>query len=159
MQHIEHLSQLLHDHVQVPSSRPLTQAAIDSFFQYIATDRIHLTRLDWQGHLVTTMLWHMPNLRPQKLTALVAYITHQWDTYTADGPASSANAAVFDDSPAPPSVTIDPVADESPVQTNNDAVRESINPQKHFLTTLSAPRRDWFDRFTDWVAAVISLFE
>lgn len=175
MQHLEHLSQLLHDHVQLTSSRPLNQAIIDDFFQSIASDRIHFSPLDWQGHRVTTMLWHLPNLRPANKDLLSTYVTELWDQYAldqntlaqdtwdqhlADAPAlkSLDEAKAPKHCPTPPAVPIDPFADEPKKQTADDAMKASTNPQYAFLSTLSAPRRDWFDRFTDWVAAVVSLF-
>ena len=185
MQHIEHLSQLLHDHVQVASAKPLSQAIIDDFFQSIASARIHFSPIDWQGHRVMTMLWHLPNLQPAKKDLLATYVTDQWDQYTWDqhpseqnlskqnlskqntwdqhtaeapAPDSSTDAEASEHCPIPPAVPIDPFAGEPKNKTADDAMKASTNPQNHFLSTLSAPRRDWFDRFTDWVAAVVSLF-
>jgi hypothetical protein len=44
-------------------------------------------------------------------------------------------------------------------QKETNQMHDSTIPKDYFSTNVSAPRRDWFDRFTDWVAAVISLFE
>ena len=158
-QPIVHLSQLLENHVPMLSSQPPSQADLDGFFQSISTHRIRINSHDWQGHPVNTLLWHLPNLRPDRQTALVAYLVGKWDNYVAGTLVKSAVEKAGTDTAHPPAAAVQPDADAPPIKMEKNEMNDSTSSQNFFLTNRATTRRDWFDRFTDWVVAVISLFE
>ncbi|WP_155315743.1 hypothetical protein [Desulfosarcina alkanivorans] len=58
--------------------------------------------------------------------------------------------------PLPAGGPVMPVKQPQPAPPGNTA---ATLPSRPFHTTEPVSPRDWFDRFTDWVAAVVSLLQ
>lgn len=157
--HLHHLSQILSDRVPNQSSQELTQAILNKFFQSVASERIRIDRLDWRGHALRTLLWHWPSLRPAGQAALSAHIVDRWVVYSTDASVLPIEKGTFYEKDSLPVAVENPFRDRPLPETGNPMISPTATRQNHFFAAATTPHRDWFDRFTDWVAAVVSLWE
>lgn len=140
-----------------PSAR--SENDLQAFFDMIAGDRIRIEPTDWQGYPVSGLLWNLPDLKIAGKSALAGHIRHRWQEFSA---------SVAPQNPAPQTAVKNPRQSQ---QTGSPAVEESsvkeaveIQPPAPLsplpvLTSTATIRRDWFDRLTDWVAALVTLWK
>jgi len=156
--HLAHLSDSLDESDDPVQRPPVSELTLEERFNTIALKRIRSRRSDWQGLRVDAMLWHLPDLKPAVRAALSQYVAGSWHAFMQTST----------DTPGPDSRQTNPthrlpIAERSmdawmpepavPVQTATATEPEGI------FTINPAPRRDWFDRFTDWVAALLTLWK
>ena len=158
-QHLHHLSQILSDRIPNQPSHEPNSAELSKFFQAIASEHIRIDRLDWRGHPLRTLLWQWPSLRPAGRAALSAFIVDRWGVYTTDAPIFPAEKDTLQNRVTQLATAKNPTRDRQCHGVNNTKLSDRAIRQNPFLAVATAPRRDWFDRFTDWVAAVVSLWE
>ncbi len=143
--HLDHLSTILTENSHLVQDPTLSEPTLQAFFDAMALDRIRISRMDWQGHAVHSMMWHLPDLKPAAKASLTRFIVDKWgahaDGKTAPQPAYQTELSV------------------PTVQHAVDAQPEPAVVEKNSPSALPAPRRDWFDRTTDWVAALVSLWK
>jgi hypothetical protein len=151
--HLQHLSQILVERVPNQAAQQPNQARLNDFFTSVAFKHVRIDTQDWRGRPVRTLLWHLPNLKPAGRTAICAFIVDRWNAYSDCPPASPTEADTTDESQE----RKNPVA-VTGIETGNPAMNAKATRQEPLFTSATAPRRDWFDRFTDWVAAVVSPF-
>ena len=149
-----HVAKLLAESCESSHAPRPKDQEIKPFFKTIESERIRLDRLDWQGHSIKALLYHLPNLKPSPRQTLSQYLTSRWAAYMSG-----------DETPEPQSAVdrIDNLPDSSMIDAssvdNGAPVNALANAPTHAVFSgLATPTRDWFDRFTDWVAAVVSLF-
>lgn len=149
-----HISKLLAESCEPSHSLLPKDQEVEPFFKTIESERIRLNRLDWQGHSIKALLYHLPNLKSSPRQTLSQYIASRWTTYIPGNETLETQSAVD---------PIDNFSDASKVDAssvdNGAPVKALANtPTQAIFSGLATPKRDWFDRFTDWVAAVVSLF-
>ena len=128
------------------------------FFDEIVGDRVRIARTDWQGHALPALLLNLPNLKPSAKTALIEHVTDRWHVYVSDSTMNGTATEAVGQSPAMPAMPdrdhTESVTDTHPADISGDQAVECT-----FVTGNACIRRDWFDRLTDWVAAVVSLWK
>lgn len=155
--HMAHLSKILSQDVTLEQDEPISEKVLRECFNTIAEDRVRIRRTDWRGLRVDAMLWHLPDLQPAGRAALSVHVVNRWRAHrnknmTADHPKPN-QGEEKNDLPLP---TVKRIITEAKSQTTprEKTTAPSQNPG---LAPISAQRRDWFDRLTDWVAAVVTL--
>ena len=167
-----HLSAILNSDAIRPSGEAFSATAIQSFMDSIAVERIRLHRTDWQGHGVLDLLWHFDDLKPAGQQRLSQFILDQWHCRHASTEAPASSRRQYPDgSEAVPSLaeSMNQSACEEKRASNTNDARPSPKGTPSSTdcfaaldsdgSAAAAPRRDWFDRFTDWVAAVLALLD
>lgn len=159
-QHLHHLSQLLRENDSGAASPDPNEIIDDGFFRYIALDRVRLNQCDWRGHAVLTLLWHLPDLKPARRAVLTAHVRDRWHAYVREADVPPSQPSPLDEFSTRPPVS----AGKDKLGEPNEPISADMEdafppPQDNRLSAMPLSRRDWFDRFTDWVVAVISLFD
>jgi len=153
-QHLNHLSTILNESGDLLQHSPLSEHNLLTFFDAIALDRIRISRTDWQGHSVNTLIGHLPNLKPTVKASLSRFIVDKWKAQAAGNM-------------APPTLnetdltvpTVNHLV-EKPLTTALVEKSSGIVPKQPCVSPATpVPRRDGFDRITDWVAALVSLWK
>jgi len=151
---LDHLSTMLNKTGNLRQHRPLSENNLREFYGTIASDRIHLSRQDWQGHCVSTLIGHLPNLKPAVKTSLSRFVVGRWNAQAAG---NTATLSLSSPDMSGPSARH---AKDERLAVSQLGEGSGIPPQRPFVSpAMPALRRDWFDRFTDWVAALVSLFK
>ena len=155
---LDHLSQILMEtHPKRLPERP-DGACLAGFFQATAADCIRIGRCDWRGHTVSALLWHLPNLRPDGRSALTRFVLDRWEQQVPPD-ATAAPSALPPDKAVVPETASSLSGTDDPVKSSHPVSKKTTSGGQQLWTTFPKPHRDWFDRFTDWVVAVLSLFQ
>ena len=152
--HLDHLSTILNESGNLKQHYPISEKNLRVFFDAIALDRVRISRTDWQGHPVHTMIGHLPNLKPAGKASLSKFIVDKWNARAAGEtiPLSPKGTAV---SVPPRKCTAEKELTTATVEKNNSATPQ-LPPG---FPSIPVPHRDGFDRITDWVAALVSLWK
>lgn len=158
--HLHHLSQIINTADAAPVRPPVPAETIAHFYDTIAPARISTNGCNWQRRSISGLLWHLPDLLPAGRAAVETYVMAQWRLYDSEAKTK----------PVPPKDNPDekPISAVAPRSTDvahvpaqrPDALETGEADQTQtdlFWRTDYQP--DWFDRFTDWIAAVVSLFK
>ena len=156
--HLKYLCQILEANTDDPTGQ-LADDIVSDFFDAISRASIATNGRSWKKKPVFGLLWHLNDLLPAARQAVESYVLTQWRSHTANqAPATSRTAA---DTPSPPSESLasSPAAHDSPkIVVEPSAMDEpQVSPAEPIWRPTREP--DWFDRFTDWIAAVVSLFK
>lgn len=152
--HLDHLSTILNENGNLLQRHPLPELNLQEFLDAIALDRIHLSRTDWQGHPVNTLIGHLPNLKPAVKTSLSRFIVDKWK---AQDSGNTALPTMNETDVSAPTINL---AEDKRFTTTLVEKSSRIVPQQPCISlAMPVSRSDWFDRFTDWVAALVSLFK
>jgi hypothetical protein len=168
--HINHLSTILKNCYADRSAKDQFEANARRFIEKIGNHRIRLSLMDWRGHGVRGLLWNFDDLKPDAQKMLSRHIIGQW-RHQEDTTITGVSQPFLseDKAAAKPEITENmdlslPQKKTTPAphdaKAHHGKTQSPANPppsSNSFLTAIPAPRRDWFDRFTDWVAAVLSL--
>jgi hypothetical protein len=157
--HLDHLSEILSNSGTLPRGKALSEQTLDDFFKAIARHRIRIGKTDWKGHQVPALLWHFPDLKLGVQAALSRHVVDQWGiqadcmtvhhTHTSTGEETGSRSL--------PTVVRKRTTEQAAVEEKK---RNPMTPEQHpFSPGISSPGRDWFDRLTDWVAAVVTLWK
>ena len=156
--YIAHLKPIIDECGEPAQNTDPSAKTLQQFFDGIVADRIRITKTDWQGHGLSGLVWNLPSLKPSIKTILIRHVVDRWHVF--------AMGATLD---LPEPDTVEPNATAAlPNDHDHGAVRRdshaetASNPKAAPLPMLSGTavfRRDWFDRLTDWVAAIVSLWK
>ena len=152
--HLDHLSPVLNECGIPPQRQPLAERDRQGLFQSIALDRVRIGRAGWQGHPVHAMRWHLSNLKPAAKAALSRYIVDQWYARAVVN-----TAPVIPNETAVPMPPVNRAVDKQ--STGALCGKNSRENSQHSPASAAkpVPHRDGFDRMTDWVAALVSLWK
>ena len=157
--HLDHLLELLNDSGNPADLATLPENDLKPFFKMIAGDRIRIGQTDWQGYSVSGLLWNLPNLKKTGKTALAGHVLKRWQELSASAvPRDSAPQTAVKIPHEPRHAEI-PAKDESEEKNSVEISPPAPSEPPHVFTGKANPRRDWFDRLTDWVAALVSLWK
>jgi hypothetical protein len=156
--HLDHLLEILSNSGTLPQGKALSEQTLSDFFKSIAFHRIRIGRTDWKGHRVPALLWRFPDLKPDIQVALSRHVVDRWgiqaDCMTAPHAHTSTGEEIS--SRSLPTVVRKRNTEQAVVEENKS---NPMTPEQHpFSPEISRPGRDWFDRLTDWVAAVVTLW-
>ena len=131
---------------------------LGKFFDEIAVDRIRICKTDWQGHGLSALLWNLPSLKPSSEAALIKHVIDRWDAFK---PRSTTDLLVPDTVEQHGTAPFPTDQDQMEPAPDTHSKDTPTNPSGAFpvLTDKAVFRRDWFDRLTDWVAAVVTLWK
>ncbi len=146
--------------------------ATRSFLESLGAERVRVRRTDWQGHGVLNLLWHFDNLKPGVRRTLTRYLLDRWhrrDAHeAADASALQRGTDGGMDEPSSPAPLAHAVCEPqsrssaNTIETDHGEASlplDRVSPRQVDAHYAVVYRRDWFDRFTDWVAAILSLLE
>jgi len=157
--YFDHLLEMLNDHGNPADLSTLPENDLKPFFKMIAGDRIRIGPTGWQGSPVSGLLWNLPNLKKPVKMALAGHVRNRWQEFSASvvprEPAPQAAAK----NPDEPQNTDSPATDESGVKEVVESPAPATSEPPYVLAGTVNPRRDWFDRLTDWVAALVTLWK
>ena len=156
--HLDHLLEILSNSGTLPQGKTLSEQTLYDFFESLASHRIRIGRTDWKGHRVPAMLWHFPDLKLDVQVALSRHVVDRWGIQ-ADGmtaPHDHTRTGEETGTRSLPAVGREQTIEQAEVEEKRNHVRPEQYP---FSPERSRPRRDWFDRLTDWVAAVVTLWK
>ena len=152
--HLDHLSTILNENGNLLQRRPLSQLNLQEFLDALALDRVHLDRTDWQGHSVNTLVGHLPNLKPAVKTSLSRFILDKWKAQDSD---NTARLTINETDVS--ALTVNRAVDTLLTTTHVEKSSSIVPQQPGISLVMPVSRSDWFDRFTDWVVALISLLK
>ena len=160
--HLHHLSQILNTNIDDATVGQIGENAISDFFDTIAQAAIATNGHRWNKKPILGLLWHLNDLLPACRQKVETYITAKWCEYGAkpvDKPELSEASEPESRSARSPSAALsyDALTSEVPSPEAPKKNPTQYASADRFLRPTLDP--DWFDRFTDWVAAVVSLFK
>jgi hypothetical protein len=157
--YIDHLLILLNDRGNPEDLSTQSENDLKPFLKMIAVDRIRIGPTDWKGYTVSSLLWNLPNLKKAGKMALTNHVRKRWQDFSASFVPRDPAPPTAMRNPREPQHTGSPVDDESGEKKAVEIPPPAPSEPPHVLTRTVNPRRDWFDRLTDWVAALVTLWK
>lgn len=157
--YIDHLLELLNDIGNPADLLTLPENDLKTFFKMITVDRVRIGPTDWQGYPATSLLWNLPNLKKAGKTALAGHVLKRWQKFSASVVPREPALQTAVEIPRESQHAEIPVAEESGEKDTVEVLPPASSESLHVLTGTATIRRDWFDRLTDWVAALVTLWK
>ena len=153
--HLKRIIDACAEPAQIPDPSAET---LRHFLDGIAGERIRISKTDWQGHGLPALVWNMPSLKPSIKTIVIRHVVDRWNGYQAGATADLPEPEAVDRNDTE---TFPNDHDPGVFETGSSSEHASSQQTEPLptLTGTAVSRRDWFDRFTDWVAAIVSLWK
>jgi len=157
--YLDHLLELLNDHGNPAPLSSLPENDLKPLFKMIAGDRIRIGPTGWQGCPVSGLLWNLPNLKKPVKMALTGHVHKRWQKFSTSAVPREPAPQQAVRNPDEPQNAESPAADESGEKEAVEIPAPAPSEPPYVLAGTVNPRRDWFDRLTDWVAALVTLWK